>query len=180
MVPDRISNLALGRLLLSSLEASGKTCTILDIDAFYSSNSDLLAKNVPLGQTENVLLYIPEVGAGAEDIVLRLFNERRPDSVIIDNLNSLFHLFSFDGRSSASRKFAFLMDLLSYLARSNNVGVMTTMYERERPVPRRRARSFSGIGDISLTVRHAQGWLTLRCDSCEGWPDGALSFPILL
>jgi hypothetical protein len=179
-VPDRISNLALGQLLLSSLEISGKTCTILDIDAFYSSNSDLFARDISHGQTEDVWLYVPEVGASAEDLVLHLLNERRSDSVIVDNLNSFFNLFSFDDRNSASRKFTFLMDLLSYLAHSNDVSVLVTLYEREKPIRRRRARSFSGLGDLSLTVGHTKGRLTLQCDGCEGWPDGALSLPSLL
>lgn len=179
LVPDRISNLALGQLFLSSLEAGGKTCTILDIDAFYASNSDLLAKSISGGLTENLWLYIPEVGTGAEDIVLHLLKERRSDVIIVDNLNSFFHLFSFDDRNSASRKFTFLMALLSYAAHSNNVSVLTTMYEREKPIPRRRDRSFSELGDVSLTVRHAGGRLTLRCDQCASWPDGTLSFPTL-
>lgn len=177
-VADRDTNLLLSKLLVTSAAASGNSCFVLDMDAFYASNSNSLAGDVSPQDMKNIQLYIPRIGASGEEAALGLFDgvEHRID--IIDDMNSLYHTFSSDDQGSAGRKLTFLMEVLSFLGRTNRMTVLITIYERERPTFTRRARLFAGLGDVSVSIRRDGDGLTLRCDRGAAWPDRTLNLSI--
>jgi len=178
LVADRRTNLLLGKLVLSSLVANGTSCIILDTDAFYASNSELLAEGISRPDLGNLRLYVPKVGTTSEEAALELFKGYGGRAVIIDNLNSFYHTLSSENRSSAGRKLTFLVALLSFLGHANGTTVFVTTYEREKPTIPRHTRPFSGLGDVSISTRCAGDRLILECESGTTWPDGTLSFSI--
>jgi hypothetical protein len=178
LVADRHANLLLGKLILSSLVASGSSCVILDTDAFYASNSAMLTSAVPKPDLKNLRLYIPKVGTSGQGTALELFKECERRTVMIDNLNSFYHALSSENRSSAGRKLNFLVALLSFLGHTNNMTALITVYEREKPTITRHTRSFSGLGDVSISTHCTGSRMVLRCESGTAWPDGTLSFSI--
>ncbi|HUI86308.1 MAG TPA: hypothetical protein VLY21_04045 [Nitrososphaerales archaeon] len=176
IVPDRQTNLLLGRLFLAAAAFSGSPCLVLDMDAFYGSNSALLAEGLPL--PEDVWIHIPRVGAGGEEAVSGLFATAKRRLEIIDDLNSLYHTFSSDDQNSAGRKLTFFMNAMSFVARNDDLTIMATIYERERPAFGRRTRLFAGLGDLSVSVRREGDTLSLRCDRGAEWPGGKLTLPM--
>lgn len=178
LVPDRRTNLALSRLFVSSVAASGSPCSVLDMDAFYASNSELLVREIPQLEAANIRLHMPRIGASGEEAVMGLFESVERCIHIIDDLNSLYHTFSSEDQSSAGRKLTFLVEVLSFLGRSNGTTALITIYERERPTFARRARLFARLGDVSVSVRREDGSLVMHCERGTAWPGRALTLPI--
>lgn len=178
-VADRATNLSLVRLILSSIAVHGDSTLIMDTDAFYASNSAILAENFPQQDLERFRLQVPETGTSGQDVVMRLFRQSESCSIsIIDNLNTLFHLLSSDNPNSAGRKLSFVTTLQSFLGRMNNTTVLVTVYEREKPIQERRPKSFSDLGEISVHVYRSNGQLSLKCERGAAWPGNVLSFPL--
>jgi hypothetical protein len=181
-VADRLVNLSLSTLILTCVTAAGAACEVVDMDAFYASNSDLLSAALPREGLERVSLYVPKVGTSGDDLVMKLFDrgqQPHKDILILDDLNTLFHLLSSDNSSSAGRKLAFLIALQSFVRRTNRTTALATVYEREKPIPGRRSKSFSELADTNVSVAHSGDELILKCERGAAWPGGTLSFPIL-
>jgi hypothetical protein len=178
LVADRATNLALAELFLLSFKVTETTGVVFDIDAFYASNSEVLVKRVPRVDSRTVQLRIPRIGASAEEVTSELLKRDSSEAVVVSNLNSLFHLFASNDQGSAGRKFAFLMALLSFTARTNNNNVLAIMYERERPIPTTRSRPFSRLGDSLILVKRVGNNLVLQSEDGAVWPSGTLNFPI--
>lgn len=178
LVADRATNLALAKLFLSVFGATGTPSSVFDIDSFYASNSEALVGDVSGADSRTVQLRIPRLGATSEEIVSQLLKrDDASEAVVISNLNSIFHLFaSNDHSSAAGRKFAFLMALLSFTARTNDMNILAIMYQRERPIPTPRTRPFSRLGDSLILAKRLGDNLVLQSEYGVSWPSRTLSF----
>lgn len=174
IVDRRQDNLDFARTIagLAASERSG--CTVLDLDALYSSNAAEVFSNL---QRSKATLRIPAPGADVDFAFSRLFSA--PEKVIIiDSLNSLYHLLSMEDGRSRGRKFAFAVASLSYLAKTNAKVVMMTAYRRETFGRARTNRSISNLSDVTVSVMVSEGELTIRTERGAAWPGGRYSIPV--
>ena len=107
-----------------------------------------------------------------------------PDAavVILDDLNTLYHLLSFDGSKRAGNRMSFLIALTSFLARTRLQTIISKVYARNRPVQngRRGARSLDRLGDLGVAVEYEASELTFTCKNGSGWRgDGTFSVRII-
>jgi hypothetical protein len=174
LVDGREANIKFARTVVGMLSAASDACAVLDLDAFYSSDSDLIFS--PLGGTaaKSSVLRVPEPGSDAENELSTLF-ELQQDIIIVDSLNSLYHLISLDEGSSRSRKLAFAVASLSYLARTNGKTVIMTMYRREGFLRGGTGRSISWLSDVTASVAVRGSDLVVRVERGSAWPGGAFS-----
>jgi hypothetical protein len=158
--------------LLIGITTSG--CAILDLDAFYSSNSDEILSALPPSALRSTHVYVPEPGSSVETELPRLF--RAESGVfIVDSLNTFYHLFSSSGVGSRSRKLAFAVTSLSYLARTSGKAVLFTMYRRERAMRTGGDRSISDFSDATVSVKATGSGLLIECARGTAWPEGKFS-----
>jgi hypothetical protein len=174
LVDGRETNTQFARTVMGLLSAASGGCAVLDLDAFYSSGSDRIFSALDGAAAETSVLRVPEPGSDTENEFSTLF-ELQQKVIIVDSLNSLYHLISLDEGSSRSRKLAFAVASLSYMARTNGKTVIMTMYRREGFFRRGTGRSISGLSDVtsSITVRGSE--LVARCERGSAWPGGAFS-----
>jgi WD40 repeat protein len=177
LVDDRQTNLSFAKSIISLATIAVGGCAIFDIDAFYSSNSDGILSALPSSAAGSTRVYVPEPGVRIETVLPRFF-KIESGVFIVDSLNTLYHLFSSSGASSRSRKLAFAVTSLSYLARTNEKTVLLTMYRREKAVRTGGGRSISDLSDTSVSVEAAGSELLMRCKRGAAWPDGMLSLRI--
>jgi len=180
LVDSRQTNLALARVLLSNLTRKEVPCVVLDIDALYASNSDYIFASVSEGQASIAQIHVPDPGAALEGDVADLLGAGQAKALIIDSLNSLYHLLSGGGSGSKNMRLGFAVALLSYIARTEKRAVLLTMYERERSARLGRRRSISDLSDLTVSVSILEGELALTCVRGSAWPGRGLSVPILL
>jgi len=174
VLDGRLSNLDFARTLAGLLAQTGDSCTVLDLDAFYSSNSDqIFSLLAPLDPRESTI-RIPEPGSDIEGELSKLF-EARQRVVIIDSLNSLHHLISLEDGASRSRKLTFTVASLSYFARANGKAVILAMYRREGFYRSGKGRAISNLSDITASVGIRDGELTIRNERGPAWPGGRFS-----
>jgi hypothetical protein len=178
LVDDRNTNLALARSLFSIMARTGHLITVLDVDALYSSNSEYILSQLPAEGVRSTELLIPEPDSDlAEDIAAFLCSD--PDRVlIIDSLNSVYHLLAYAGRGSRNRNLGFVMAMLSYTARIERRTILLTMYRRERPTRFGHVKSISDLSDLTVSVRMKGDSLALRCDRGNAWPGRGFSILI--
>jgi hypothetical protein len=156
---------------LSHIEA---TCSIMDLDALYSSNANVIFSQ-PGGRTaEKSSIFVPPPGSEIESELLKTF-EAQQRVIIIDSLNSLYHLLSQEDTGSRSRKLAFAVAGLSYLARTNGRAVILTMYRREGLTRSGKSRSISGLSDMAATAEFSGDEMTVRSERGQIWPGGRFS-----
>jgi hypothetical protein len=173
MVDSRRTNLALAW----SLVRSGARLRVLDIDALYSSNSEFLFGGASDG-AEAAEIIVPEPGFPLEREVAGLLGSGTESALVVDSLNSLYHLLPAGGRGSRNTGLAFVVALLSFAARTQGVAVILTMYVRERAGRLGRAKSISDMSDASVSASLRGGSLNLRRERGPAWPGGSLSVPI--
>ena len=173
LLRGRQANIGFARTMMRLLAEAGAECSILDLDAFYSSNAGLVLAPLADG-AESSTIRVPAPGSDIEDEFSRLF-ETAQEVIVIDSLNSLYHLTSVEDGSSRSRKLTFALAALSYLARTNAKAVVLSMYRREgfaRPGPN---RSISGLSDVTAAVDIRGSDLTIRTERGSAWPGGSFS-----
>ena len=171
---DRQDNLSFARVTVGLLARARTSCAILDLDAFYSSNSDRIFSSVDAAAARSMVIRVPAPGSDIEREFSTLFGV--PQRVlIIDSLNTLYHLVSMEDGSSRGRKLTFALAGLSYLARTNGKAVMLTMYRREGFYRSGTGRSISTLSDgtASVTVNH--GEVAMTAERGTAWPGGAFS-----
>ena len=151
LVDGREANIQFARTVMGLLSAASSGCAVLDLDAFYSSDSDLIFSALGGAAAKSSVLRVPEPGSDMENEFSTLF-ELQQKIIIVDSLNSLYHLISKDEGSSRSRKLAFAVASLSYLAKTNGKTVIMTMYRREGFFRRGTGRSISGLSDVTASV----------------------------
>jgi len=132
LLEDRLANLRFAQVLVPLLNQVGSACAVFDLDALYSSNSDVIFRLLDSPIARDSAILVPEPGAPLEEELPKLFDA--PQNVlIIDSLNSLYHLISGEDGSSRSRKLAFAMASLSFFAKTNGRAVIISAYRREGP-----------------------------------------------
>jgi len=177
LVESRQANLLFARSVLSLIAMTGSGCTIFDIDAFYSSNSNEILSALPSNAVKSTHVYIPEPRSSVETEFPRLFMAKS-GVFIVNSLNTLHHLFSSSGVSSRSRKLAFAMASLSYLARTNEKTVLCTMYKREKTMRTGGGRSISDLSDMTVSVEATSSELLMKCERGTAWPERRFSLSI--
>jgi hypothetical protein len=172
LVDQRTTNLYLGGFLLRCACATNTTASILDIDAFYASSvrevAEKLARNC-LGETT---LHIPNVRTNVEKWLIRQFLSKNGDKLfLIDDLNTVYHLFSIDDPESANRRLTLAISFLSFLSRLNNFSVMSILYRDNVPAERSllRARSLARAGDVTASVTVQNGQIRFKNIRGSAW-----------
>lgn len=140
--------------------------TVLDSDAFYSTNMQRIAED-PKTIAAGEVLLLPEQGFEVASL-LPLLSSRR-QLVVIDDLNSLYSLAS-DGPTS--QQLSILFKLLSYGARINESWVVATAYRTELPQNRTDRRSLTALGDQLIDTDLRAGSIRLRASSNDQWTNG--------
>jgi hypothetical protein len=176
LVDSRRANLALARLIASRLSVRGASWTVLDLDALYSSGSDAVFATAD--ESGGAEIIVPDPGSPAEVEVAGLTGSAPERVLVIDSLNSLYHLFSSGGLGSRNMKLAFAVALLSYIARTEKRAVFLTMYRRERAMRFGRQKSISDLSDLTVSVNIQGASLVLRCERGSAWPGGELTLSI--
>ena len=171
MLEGRQANLQFARAAVGFLAAGGDALTILDLDALYSSNSDRVLSQLPAAAAKSTVLRVPDPGSEIEGEFSRLF-EAQQKVIIVDSLNSLYHLLSQEDGSARSRKLTFAVAALSYLARTNRKAVILTMYRREGFSRSGTGRSISRLSDVTASVDISDSELTVRIERGSAWPGG--------
>jgi len=174
VLEGRRPNQAFAGMVTRFLAQSRSPCEILDLDAFYSSNSDWLFSSTDPDAARLTRIMVPEPGSEVESELSKLF-ESQQKVIIIDSLNSLHHLFSLEGGSSRSRKLTFALASLSYLARTNSSAVILSMYRREGLLRGGSARSISALSDVTARVYESEGELKIKIERGQAWPGGEFS-----
>lgn len=173
LLEGRQGNLDFARTMMGYL-AQSKGCAILDLDAFYSSNADRVLSLLGEEAARSTLVRVPDPGCEVEAEFSKLFDLGH-DVVIMDSLNSLYHLMSQQDGTSTTRKLTFAVAGLSYLARANQKAVIMTMYKREGFGRSGTGRSISGLSDSTASVDTYSGKLVLRMERGSAWPGGVFS-----
>jgi len=177
LLEDRQANLVFARTVIGLLGQTGDACAVVDLDAFYSSNSDLIFGALGHPAARATAIRIPEPGADIEGEFSAIF-EAPQKVVIVDSLNSFYHLVSQEDGSSRSRKLTFAVASLSYFARANGKAVILTMYRREGFTHGGTGRSISSLSDMTASVGVRGTEMTVKGERGSGWPGGRLSIRI--
>lgn len=170
----RQANLRFARTVVGLLAQTGYHCAVLDLDAFYSSNADIVLSPLSGASAESTSVRVPEPGADIECEFARLF-EAEQKVVVVDSLNSLYHLVSREDGTSRSRKLMFAVASLSYLARTNSKAVILTMYKREGFTRSGKGRPISTLSDVTASVEIRGTELTVNVGRGQAWPGGRFS-----
>ncbi|MDA4134985.1 MAG: hypothetical protein OK441_05400 [Thaumarchaeota archaeon] len=160
----------LSRFMLRCATMQSTATTVLDADAFYSTNMDRLAEAAqPITRSE--LLLLPERDFEVSSLLTLLSSKR--EMLIIDDLNSLYSLAS-DGRKL--QQLTILMKMLSLNARVNSYWVIATAYRAEQGAKQGglNQRSLTALGDMVVDTDFSEGSLRLRTESNGRWPNNEL------
>ncbi|MDA4124863.1 MAG: hypothetical protein OK438_05385 [Thaumarchaeota archaeon] len=176
VVGGREANILLAEVAISLATLTGDGCAVLDLDALYSSNSDRIFGGLPAAVARSTTIHVPEPDSSVEMELSKLF-ATTAKVLVIDSLNSLHHLLSSDDARSRSRKLAFAVASLSYLARTDRRAVLFTMYKRERPL-RTAARSIADLADLKISVKADESGVSMECERRSIWPGGRFSVPL--
>jgi hypothetical protein len=176
LLEKRATNLQFARTTMWLLTRGGNSCAIFDLDALYSSNSDRIFAPLAAAAT-SIVIRVPAPGSNIQEEVSRLF-EVRQKILIIDSLNTFYHLMMLEDGNSRSRNIAFAVEALSYLARTNGKAVFITMYRRLGFPRRDTGRSIASLSDSTVSVDIRGDELKLRNDRGAAWPGGTCSIRI--
>src|SRR2546428_7847049 len=169
---DRATDLLFSRFLLTCLVRARSEVLVADINAFYSSNAQRIA---PESEAPNIRLSLPPPGFAVEPWIVD-FLIGAPDAavVILDDLNTLYHLLSFDGSKRTGNRMSFLIALTSFLARTRLQTIISKVYARNRPIQngRRGARSLDRLGDLGVAVQKQGSGVTFPCKNWGGGRGG--------
>lgn len=177
ILDGRQTNLSFASAMVGLLAEARSPCAILDLDAFYSSNSDKIFPSMDAPTAASTEIRVPRPGLDVEREFSRLFDARQK-VVIIDSLNSLYHLVSLEDGSSRSRKLSFALASLSHLARTNEKAVVLSMYRREGLNRAGTGRSISTLSEATAAVAISGERLSMTVERGALWPGGALSIRI--
>jgi hypothetical protein len=177
LVEGRTANLSLARAIMALLADTGSACAVLDLDALYASNSDIIFGPLSPSFNHSTTIDVPDPGSSVEGELPQLFSTD-PRVIIVDSLNTLHHLLSANDRSSRSRKFSFAVSMLSYLARTGGKTIIFTMYRREGFGRSRGNRSISSLSDVTASVEARDSALSVICERGTAWPRGKFSIRV--
>ena len=170
LLHDIQAKMDLSRFLLGCARLESLGTAVLDVDAFYCTNVDLLAEDAR-GTIDAEMLLLPEDDFEVSSL-LPLLSSRRT-MLIIDDLNSLFSLATDVRRS---HQLSIMMKLLSYNSRLNGSWVIATAYRTELRVKEGKAnkRSLTALGDLVFDAYWRDGSFKLKGESSGRWPNDEL------
>jgi hypothetical protein len=172
LVEGRESHLILARFLLDCICITDKTATVLDTNTTYASNSVMLASNLGESCLENITLLIPSQGPTKSALANSIFSTY--DVLIVDDLNTLYHLLSTEDRS-AIRELTAITKILSYFCRENGKTAFLTAYSAGESLKREGGqRSLFRMGDLSVSTS-VDDSIRFRCDHGAAWPNNTFS-----
>lgn len=177
ILDSRQANLDFARAIIGVLSQTGDSGAIIDLDAFYSSNSEIIFRPLDQSAAGATVIHVPEPGADIAGEFSTFFGVLQR-VIIIDSLNTLYHLISLNDGSSRSRKIAFAVASLSYFARTNAKAVLLTMYRREGLTRGGSGRPIASLSDAAISVDTNGRELALRSDRGSVWPGGRFSIRI--
>lgn len=169
--------MALAQTTLPYLAERGGGCCVLDLDAFYSSNIEAVTNEVPRSRLKRVEIIMPDAGSDIETTLAEVFTNLSDKSLVIDSTNSLYQLLAYHRPKSSSRKFAFLITVLSGWAKANSRLVIANTYEREPPF-HRKATPLSGFFDVVVSVSSKPKGLRLFCKKGNAWQSRTFFLPL--
>jgi hypothetical protein len=173
-VDGRAPHLRLVRFLISCICAANKTAVVLDTDAIYASNSRILANQLSETCLQSITLRIPARGPTKASLIASIFSTKY-DALIVDDLNTLYHLLSTEDRS-ASRELTTVAKILSYFCRENRTMAFLTAYSANETFRKETGqRSLLRIGDLSISMSMGDSMLHFRCDHGVAWSDNTFS-----
>ena len=152
-------------------------CQVFDLDALYSSNADVIFGRLPPDTSERITLRVPPPGSDIEVEFSSLFASK-PAILVIDSLNTLYHLLSSEDGIYRSRKLSFAVASLAYAARTTGGVVIMSMYRREGPPRTRTGVPMGSLSDVTVGVRLDGGMLRLKSERGIAWPGGEYSIRI--
>ena len=173
LLDNRTTDLLFSRFLLSCLVRTRNEALVADINAFYSSNAQRIAPESDALQS--ISLSLPPPGFAVEPWLIDfLIGAADAAVVVLDDLNTLYHLLSFDGSKRTGNRISFLMALTSFLARTRLQTIISKVYARNRPIQnsRRGARSLDRLGDLGVAVEYEASELTFTSKNGSGWRGG--------
>lgn len=164
LLHDTMSRERLGRWLLGCAAALSLYTTVLDTDAYFSANMDVLVGDArcPTG----LVATLPEGDLEVESLVTLLTS--RTAMLLLDDLNSLYSLAP-EGQSA--RRLGAFVRMVAYNARVNGSWAVATAYRTDlgdTRAPNR--RSLVSAGDILVDTEIEGGSLKLK------WPNGDVYF----
>jgi hypothetical protein len=174
LVDGRQASLDFARIISGLVAIGGRAATILDLDALYSSHADRIFSGAAQTNLESTTIRVPEPGSDIEGEFSNLF-EAHNDVLIIDSLNTFFHLLSLDNWRARSRKLAFALEALSQLARTNGKIVIFSMYRREGSSRAGTRRPISYLSDLTSSVTFSGDVAIFRVVKGSGWSGGEIS-----
>ena len=177
ILDGRRANLSFASVVVGLLARARAPCAVLDLDAFYSSNSDKIFQSMDAPTAGSTEIRVPQPGLDVECEFSHLFGARQK-VVIIDSLNSLYHLTSLENGSSRSRKLSFALASLSYMARTNEKAVVLSMYRREGIYRAGTGRSISTLSEATVAVAIRREKLDMTVERGAVWPGGDFSIRI--
>ncbi|MDG6983492.1 MAG: hypothetical protein JRN28_02940 [Nitrososphaerota archaeon] len=172
LVEGRQANVRFARTLVSAVAKTGHPCVVFDIDALYSSNADLIFAGLP--GAAPFTIRVPPPGSDIEPEFSSLFASQQK-VIVIDSLNSFYHLVSLEDGSSRGRKLMFALASLSHFARGNGGAVILSMYKREGFSKSGRGRSISNLSDVTASVDVRGEEVEIRTEKGSAWPGGVFS-----
>ena len=171
----RETNLSFAEVAASLLRQARKSSFIIDLDALYSSNSDVI-----FGQHRSqVAIHVPDPESNVERELNLIFEADRPVAVI-DSLNTMYHMFSPEDSGARGRKLSFAVASLSNFAATNGMAVILTVYKRERLGRPDEGKSISSLSDVTASVEIQGSLLRVTCERGAAWPGGVFSTRIPL
>ena len=177
LLDERNANQSFARVAMALLARTGNTCTIFDLDALYSSNSDQILGPLPVTSNRLTTILVPDPDSSIERELPRVF-ATSSGVIIIDSLNTLHHLLSSEDGSTRSRKLSFAVASLSYIAKAGRKAVIFTMYRREGFGRVGAGRSISSLSDVAASVEVRASELSIKRERGTAWPDGRFSIRI--
>jgi len=172
ILDERRTNLDFARSVMVYVAEAGLSCTVFDLDALYSSNSEILFSNLPQSWIDSMEIIVPDLRITMDDAFPQIIS-RSSEVIIIDSLNTLYHLLGADEGASKSRVLYFLISALSYLASSGKKIVILTMYKREG-FGRSGSKSISSFSSVTSAVQAKGEGLFARTVKGVAWPGGGL------
>ncbi len=173
LLDSKETDLLFSRFLLNCLASTKNGGSIADINAFYSSNAERVA---PRSDAPSVIIHLPPPTFVVEPWIIDFLIRADEAVVILDDLNTIYHLLSFDSSKRVGNRMSFLMGLASFLARTRRQTIISKVHVLKRPILNRRgARSLDRLGDMGVSAESRADELTFRSRSGMGWRDGVFS-----
>ncbi len=173
LVDGRTSHTLFAQFLLNYICVLNKKLLILDTDAFYASNSNLLVTRLSEECLGRVALTIPAGDTIQTTLTSSVFSSY--EFLIIDDLNTIYHLMSTENRS-AIRELTALTRVLSYFCRENDITVILVAYSAGEGLKREASkRSLFHMGDVSVSTKVNNDKIQFTCDYGKAWSDNTFS-----